>query len=175
MISFFCLKPGVITWLSMSSMTPSTPTTGVGNTAPFGFSLYRLTLPPVTGVFRTLQASPIPPTASRKVQYTSGLYGFPKLRQFVIATGLAPLHTTFLAASATAICPPRRGFRYTYRPLQSVLTARPLFVPLILITPESDAPGAFTVFVRTMVSYCSCTHRLDAIFGDASSLSSVLL
>ncbi len=37
------------------------------------------------------------------------------------------------------------------------------------IMAASLAPGPASVFVRTMVSYCSVIHRLDAMAGDASS------
>ena len=38
------------------------------------------------------------------------------------------------------------------------------------ITPASPAPGASTVFVCTMWSYCCHTQRLPQIFGLASKL-----
>ncbi len=90
----------------MSSTNPTIPTTGVGKTASPLVSLNILTLPPVTGVFNSLQASPIPRTASLKCQKISGFSGLPKFKQFVIAKGLAPEHTRFLAASLTAIIAP---------------------------------------------------------------------
>src|SRR5699024_12547351 len=102
-------------------------------------------------------------------------YGFPKLRQLLIAIGLAPLQTTFRAASATAIFPPFRGFKYTYRPLQSVFIARALSVPLMRTTPESEAPGPFTVFVPDTESYYSYTHRLYALFADPSRILRIFL
>ena len=46
----------------------------------------------------------------------------PKLRQFVIPIGLAPVHATFRAASAPAIAPPTYGSRCVYAALPSVET-----------------------------------------------------
>ena len=43
----------------------------------------------------------MPRIASAKVQYTSGLYGLPKFRQLVIATGLAPVDALFARLEAT--------------------------------------------------------------------------
>ncbi len=81
--------------------------------APRGFSLYSDTLPPVTGVSKRAHASPMPRSDSESWWYTSGLSGFPKFRLSVTARGRAPEQTRLRAASATAIWPPRYGFRYT--------------------------------------------------------------
>jgi len=101
---------GRVTWASEST-SPTMPMTGVGYTAPFGLSLYNDTFPPVTGVPNATHASAMPPTASRNWKNTSGRFGLPKLRQFVIAIGRAPVHATLRAASATAMRPPVRGSR----------------------------------------------------------------
>src|SRR6185437_14317108 len=124
-----------------------------------GLSLYSDTLPPVTGVPSATHASPIPASASRNWKKMSGRVGLPKLRQFVIAIGRAPTHATLRAASATAIRPPTRGSRYTYRPLQSVFIAIALSVPRTRSTAASPPPGPITVLVRTVESYCRYTHR----------------
>jgi len=92
-------------------MSPTMPITGVGYTAPVGLSLYSETFPPVTGVPSASHASPIPATASRNWKKTSGRFGLPKFRQFVIAMGRAPVQATFRADSATAIRPPTLGSR----------------------------------------------------------------
>jgi len=62
-------------------------------------------------------------------KYTSGFSGVPKFRQSVTATGSAPVQTTLRAASATAIAPPAYGSRKQKRPLQSVASAMPRWVP----------------------------------------------
>ena len=43
--------------------------------------------------------------------------------------------------------------------------AIPLFVPFTNATPASEGWFVETLFVPTMLSYCSYTHLLDAIFG----------
>ena len=70
-----------------------------------------LTLPPVTGTPNARQTSLMPFRASTKERIISGRSGFGKFRQFVIANGFAPLHTTFRADSATANFAPSFGFK----------------------------------------------------------------
>src|SRR5204862_7988713 len=67
-------------------------------------------------------------------------------------------------------------FKWHRRPLPSLESARarftpPVFGPLMRTTAASLAPGPAIVFVRTLVSYCSVIHRLEAIAGDASSFT----
>src|SRR6266436_4073503 len=114
-----------------SSIKPASPIVGVGATTPAGLSLYKETFPPVTGVPNARQASATPSTASRSCQKFSGLYGLPKFRLSVTASGRAPEQVRFRAASATAICPPSRGSSAQYNELQSVVAARILFASLI--------------------------------------------
>src|SRR5437667_11060022 len=106
-----------------SSINPTIAIVGVGSTTPVGLSLYKDTFPPVTGVPIARQASAIPSTASRSCQKFSGLYGLPKLRQSVMASGLAPEHVRLRAASAAAILPPSRGSSAQEVELQSVVPA----------------------------------------------------
>ena len=83
-----------------SSMTPRTPTTGVGLMEESGrplaapWELYRETLPPVTGTPMALQASARPVMISTSCHMASGSSGEPTLRQSVTARGRAPtVHT----------------------------------------------------------------------------------
>ena len=73
-----------------SSKTPSTPTTGVGWMATPPVWLYRDTLPPVTGMLRSWQASASPSTACANCHMIAGSSGEPKFRQSVTARGMAP-------------------------------------------------------------------------------------
>src|SRR5947207_7245516 len=127
------------------------------------------------GVPRAVQASARPSMVSLNCHITSGFSGLPKLRQFVAAMGLAPLAAALRAASATACMVPTRGFNWHQRPLPSVESASarfttPVLGSLMRITAASLAPGPARVLVRTEVSYCSVTQRLEAIAGDARSL-----
>ncbi|MBA7591347.1 hypothetical protein ES708_33501 [subsurface metagenome] len=74
-------------------------------------SLFKLTLPLITGVSNARQASLIPLTDSSSCQNISFFSGFPKLRLSVTAIGKAPLQERLRAASATAISPPTKGSR----------------------------------------------------------------
>src|SRR5437899_6634641 len=128
------------------------------------------------GVPRAVQASARPSMVSLNCHITSGFSGLPKLRQFVAAMGRAPLAATLRAASATACMAPTRGFNWHQRPLPSVESARarftaPVFGSLMRTTAASLAPGPARVFVRTLVSYCSVIHLLEAIAGDVSSFT----
>src|SRR5437870_104546 len=116
----------VVIWPS-SSIKPTIAIVGVGSTTPAGLSLYRETLPPVTGVPNARHASATPSTASRNCQKFSGLYGLPKFKLSVTASGFAPEQVRLRAASATAILPPWRGSSRQYSELQSVVAARILF------------------------------------------------
>ena len=80
---------------------------------------------------------------------TSGRSGEAKFKQFVIAKGWAPTHTTLRAASATTSFAPARGFAAQYRPCPSNEIANARRVSLILTTAAS-APGNTAVLVRTM-------------------------
>src|SRR4029077_10311174 len=97
-----------------------------------------------------------------------GFSGLPKFRQFVAATGVAPVQETFRADSATACIAPSLGSSQHQRPLPSSAIARARFDPFIRINPAS-APGPSTVFDCTMESYCSKIQRLEQMFGAARS------
>src|SRR5579864_3768403 len=131
-------------------------------------SLYRLTLPPVMGVSSAVQASLRPSTTCENCHMICGFSGLPKFRQFVAATGVAPVHETLRADSATACIAPSLGSSQHQRPLPSSAMASARFDPLILIKPAS-APGPSTVFDCTMESYCSKIQRLEQMFGAASN------
>src|SRR6476659_9049682 len=131
-------------------------------------SLYKLTLPPVIGVSSAVQASLSPSTTCESCHMIGGFSGLPKFRQFVAATGVAPVQETFRADSATACIAPSFGSSQHQRPLPSRAIARARFDPLMRINPAS-APGPSTVFDCTMESYCSKIQRLEQIFGAASS------
>jgi len=120
-------------------------------------SLYKDTLPPVTGVSRALHASEIPLHEDESCQYPISFSGEEKFKLFVIATGSAPTQLTFLADSATAAIDPLKGSRATHLLLQSTEAATPektlllfflffLFCSLSLTTAASDFPGLKTVF-----------------------------
>ena len=124
--------------------------------------MYKETFPPVTGVYKILQASEIPSHADESCQYPISVSGEEKFKLFVIATGSAPTQLTFLADSATAAIVPLKGSRKTHLLLQSTEAAIPenilllffLFCSLSLITAASDSPGLNTVFACTCESYC---------------------
>ncbi len=97
------------TRVETSSSSPTMPISGVGAMDPDGDSLYRDTLPPVTGSPRATHASARPRTASASCQKASGRVGSPKLRQFVTPSGRAPVIDTLRAASATDIAAPSHG------------------------------------------------------------------
>src|SRR5262245_52019946 len=100
---------------------------------------------------------------------TSGFSGLPKLRQSVIASGLAPVQAIERAASATAIAAPPYGSSAQKNGLTSLLIARALRVPLTR-TSAASPPGRSTVLVPTMWSYCVQIQDFSATFGDARSL-----
>src|SRR6476661_5587428 len=104
------------------------------------------------GVSRAVHASVRPSTTWENCHIICGFSGLPKFRQFVAATGVAPVQETLRADSATAC--------------SAIASAR--FDPLIRISPAS-APGPSTVFDCTMESYCSKIQRLEQMFGAASS------
>ena len=139
---------------STSSASPTTPISGVGAIALPGASLYRETLPPVTGIPRARQASPRPRTASLSCQNASGRVGSPKLRQFVTPSGRAPVTLTLRVASATDIAAPRYGSRAETAWSPSVVATRARRVPFTRRT-AAPRPGPATVFVWTWWSYCS--------------------
>ena len=58
-------------------------------------SLYKETLPPVTGVSKALQASAIPLHADESCQYPISFSGEEKFKLFVIATGSAPTPVSY--------------------------------------------------------------------------------
>ncbi len=66
-------------------------------------------MPETTGVPNARHASAIPSITSEKAHITSGRSGEAKFRQFVMAMGRAPTHTTLRAASATRCFAPSRG------------------------------------------------------------------
>src|SRR5258708_3958588 len=65
-------------------------------------SLYKLTLPPVIGISSSSHALVMPSIVCENCHMMCGFSGLPKFRQFVAATGVAPEHAAFRAASATA-------------------------------------------------------------------------
>src|SRR5260221_9058263 len=130
-------------------------------------SLYKLTLPPVIGVSSAVHASVRPSTTCENCHIISGFSGLPKFRQFVAATGVAPVQETLRADSATACIAPSLGSSQHQRPLPSSAIASARFDPLMRISPAS-APGPSTVFDWTMESYCSKIQRLEQIFCAAN-------
>src|SRR6266700_1765433 len=96
-----------------------------------------------------------------------GFSGLPKFKQFVAATGVAPVHETLRDASATACIAPSFGSSHLHRPLPSSAIASARLEPLIRIRPPS-APGPSTVLDCTMESYCSKIQRLEQRFGADS-------
>src|SRR6266700_954717 len=130
-------------------------------------SLYRLTFPPVIGVSRAVQASDSPSMTWENCHMICGFSGLPKFRQFVAATGVAPVQETLRDASATPCIAPSLGLSQLQRPLPSSAMANARFEPLIRIRPAS-APGPSTVCDCTMEAYCSKTQRLEKRFGAAS-------
>src|SRR5215471_15242329 len=97
-----------------------------------------------------------------------GFSGLPKFRQFVAATGTAPVQATLRADSATACMAPSFGSSQHHQPFPSSDIARAFLVPLIRMRPAS-APGPSTVLDCTMDSYCSKIHLLEQMFGEASN------
>ena len=101
-------------------------------------SLYKDTLPPVTGVSKALQASAIPLHEDESCQYPISFSGEEKFKLFVIATGSAPTQLTFLADSATAAIDPLKGSSATHLLLQSTEAATPentLFLFFFILFP----------------------------------------
>src|SRR5258708_33016254 len=92
------------------------------------------------GVSSAVQASVKPSTTCENCHMIPGFSGLQKFRQFVAATGVAPVHETLRADSATACIAPSLGSSQHQRPLQSYDMARARFEPLIRISPAS-APG----------------------------------
>src|SRR5580765_3616158 len=126
------------------------------------------------GVPSAVHASLRPSIVWENCHITSGFSGLPKFRQFVAAMGRAPEVATFRAASATACIAPALGLSWHQRPLPSVARASarltPFFSDSFMRTiAASLAPGPARVLVRTLVSYCSVTQRLEAIAGEAKS------
>ena len=68
---------------------------GVIKLSLFFDSLYKDTLPPVTGVSNALQASAIAIQEDESCQYPISFSGEEKFKLFVIATGSAPTQLTF--------------------------------------------------------------------------------
>ena len=98
----------------------------------------------MTGVPRAVQAAAIPRIDSANCHITSGRSGLPKFRQFVTASGVAPVHATLRADSATACAAPRYGSSAPNRPLPSVDSASAFSVPSIR-TSAASPPGPETV------------------------------
>ena len=82
-----------------------------------------------------------------------------------MAEGVAPVQLMFRAASETAIAVPISGSACTYLALQSTVKARPFFVPRTATTAASEGRFVVLFSVPTILSYCSQTHFLDAMFG----------
>src|SRR5579864_3199 len=132
-------------------------------------SLYKLTFPPVIGVSSASHAAVNPSTTWENCHMICGFSGLPKFRQLVAATGVAPVHDTLRAASATACMAPSLGSSQHQRPLPSSDMASARLLSLILINPAS-APGPCTVLVCTIDSYCSKIQRLEQMLGEPSNL-----
>ncbi len=77
------------------------PMTGLGSMSAPRDSLYRLTLPPMTGSPNARHASDMPSMASESCHMTSGWVGLPKFRQFTTANGRAPTQARLSRDSAT--------------------------------------------------------------------------
>ena len=92
----------------------------------------------------------MPATASRNWKKTSGRFGLPKFRQFVIAIGRAPAHATLRAASATAMRAARRADRGRRSGRCSPSSARSPCRCRACATTAASPPGPITVFVRTV-------------------------
>src|ERR1700722_10536527 len=90
-------------------ISPTIPITGEGQIASPNVSLYRLTFPPVIGVSKKVQASPIPSIVSTSCAIISGRSGLPKFKLLVAATGSAPTVDKFRQHSATICFAPSRG------------------------------------------------------------------
>src|SRR5437660_9237179 len=104
-----------------------------------------------------------------------GFSGFPKLRQFVSPSGVAPTHARLRAHSNTASTAPVYGSHATRRPLPSIDVAIDAVPPsgASVSTAASDAPARRALRDPTIESYCSYAQRLLAILGDERSASSV--
>src|ERR1700730_14337470 len=149
-------------------ITPTMPITGVGKIASPRVSLYRLTLPPVIGVSKNLQASAMPSIDSTSCAMISGRSGLPKFRLLVAATGSAPAVDRLRQHSATINLAPSRGSSRQYRALPSSVIA--IDVPVSLIrTIAASEPGPSLVLVRTVWSYCCQIQRLEQMSPELSS------
>ena len=111
--------------------------------------LYRLTLPPVTGMPRARQPSARPRVASANCHITSGSSGEPKFRQSLTARGRAPDVATLRNDSASASWAPVNGSSIAKRPLQSVETATPSPEPTSTRTMPESSGCARTVLPCT--------------------------
>ena len=148
---------------SSTSTMPSRPMTGVGSISAPADSLYKLTLPPMTGVPKASQASDMPSMASESCHMTSGCSGFPKFKQFTTASGRAPTQARFMIDSATTLAVPARGSTAHQRWLPSVVMAkaRPVSTPVVgcrSLSTEASSPGPITVFRNSWWSYWRYTQ-----------------
>jgi hypothetical protein len=88
----------------------------------------------------------------------SGRSGLPKFRQFVSASGRAPVHATLRTASATAATVPAYGSSQHQRGLQSTESATAFSVAVpssrLIRTSAASPPGPITVLPCTSWSYC---------------------
>ena len=141
-------------------MRPTIPITGVGYTAPRGFSLYSETLPPVTGVSE--RAARFAPCRGRPRGTGSTPPAGADCRssdQFVIAIGRAPVHATLRAASPTAICAADARLEIHVATVAVGLQRRARDrVPRNANAPRRRRPARSRCSCAPIVSYCRWTH-----------------
>ena len=111
----------------------------------------------MTGNEKARHASAIPSMHSESCHMTSGCSGFPKLRQFTTATGVAPTQARFATPSASVSAVPVRGSSAQARGLESVVTATPRDEGgrpgPARRNSAASAPGPTTVFKNSWWSY----------------------
>src|SRR5439155_19670021 len=129
---------------------PTAPMTTVGQMSTPRVALYSDTLPETTGTPSASHAALMPATLRSSCHAPVGRSGLPRLRQSVIASGVAPTHTTLRIASATAAAAPTNGSTDATRGCASIATAMPSLRPLMRMTPASPYPGVTTVSVPTI-------------------------
>src|SRR4029077_19647034 len=85
---------------------PTPPLTAVGQLSAPCVALYSDTLPEPTGTPSASHAAVIPSIVRVSCHAPFGRSGLPMLRQAVMATAVAPMHTTLRASPATAAAAP---------------------------------------------------------------------
>src|SRR5207249_10372868 len=96
-------------WRVTSVRWPTAPMTAVGQMSAPRVALYSETLPDTTGTPSARHAAEMPAIVRSSCHAPSGRSGLPRLRQSVIASGVAPTQTTLRSASATADAAPTNG------------------------------------------------------------------